>query len=121
VIFANSLNGCGKARRQAEENGAYRTHWDSNPSLPTFEPVSAREREFRRERVWRGQRLGGHFWQHQPILGDRDRAVPRLRRQSRGKSKTIQTASGNRNCAGLGNQVIIGTSVRQLVSPSIWC
>jgi hypothetical protein len=34
---------------------------DSNQSLPTFEPVSVREMEFRREKVWRGQRLGRHF------------------------------------------------------------
>jgi hypothetical protein len=34
---------------------------DSNRSLPTFEPVSVREREFRWEKVRRGQRLGGIF------------------------------------------------------------
>jgi hypothetical protein len=48
---------------------------------------------------------------------DRDRTMPRLRRQSRGKSKTIPTAPGNRNCAGLrggagrtqtGRQTIMG-------------
>jgi hypothetical protein len=30
-------------------------------SLPTFEPVSLRERKFRRETAWRGQRLCGHL------------------------------------------------------------
>ena len=90
---------------------------DSNRSLPTFEPVSVREREFRREKVWRGRRPRRHFWRHRPIPGDRDRAIPRLRRQSRGKLKTIPTAPGNRNCAGLrggagrtqtGNQPVMG-------------
>ena len=70
---------------------------DLNRSLPTFEPVSVREREFRWEKVWRGQRPGRHFWRHRPIPGGRDRAIPRLRRQSRGKSKTIPTAPGKRN------------------------
>jgi hypothetical protein len=45
--------------------------------------------------------LGRHLWWHQAILGDRDRAIPCLRRQSRGKSKTIPGTPGNRNCAGL--------------------
>jgi hypothetical protein len=45
-------------------------------------PVSARRREFRQERVWRGQRLGRHFSRHWPISGDRDHAIPRLQRQS---------------------------------------
>jgi hypothetical protein len=48
---------------------------------------------------------------------DRDRAIPCLWRQSRGKSKAIPTAPGNRICAGLrggagrtrtGNQPIMG-------------
>jgi hypothetical protein len=37
----------------------------------------SRKRQFRRERVWRGQRLGGLFWLHPSIPGDRDRTVPR--------------------------------------------
>src|ERR1700761_1873756 len=47
-------------------------------------------------KVWRSQRLGGHFWRHCPIPSGRDHAIPRLRRQSRGKSKTIPTAPGIR-------------------------
>jgi hypothetical protein len=50
------------------------------PQALGLEPVSADTRtglcsrgEFRREKVWRGQRLGGHFWRHWPILRDRDR------------------------------------------------
>jgi hypothetical protein len=74
---------------------------DSNLSLSTFEPVSVLEPEIRREKVRRGQRLGRHFWRHSPIPGSGDRPVPRLRRQSRGQLKTIPTALGNRNCAGL--------------------
>jgi hypothetical protein len=34
---------------------------DSNRSLSTFEPVPVRDREFRREKVWRGQRGEGIF------------------------------------------------------------
>jgi hypothetical protein len=74
---------------------------NSNRSLPTFEPVSVRGREFRREKVRRGQRLGRHFWRRWPIPSGRDRTIPRLPRQSRGKSKTIPTVPGNRSCAGL--------------------
>jgi hypothetical protein len=54
-----------------------------------------------REKVWPGRRPRWHFKRHPPIPGDRDRAILRLRRQSRGKSKTIPTAPGNRLCAGL--------------------
>jgi hypothetical protein len=75
---------------------------DSNPSQSAAEPVSVRAGNSRRETVWRGQRLGRHFSRYRPISGDRDRAIPGLRRQSRGKSKTIPTAPGNRICAGLG-------------------
>ena len=74
---------------------------DSNQSLPTFEPASVCEGEFRRERVWRGQRLGRHFWRYRLIPGHRDRAIPCLRRQSHGKFKAIRNAPGNRICAGL--------------------
>jgi hypothetical protein len=42
-----------------------------------------------------------HFGRLGPIPGDRDRALPRLRRQSRGKSKTIPAAPENRSCAGV--------------------
>jgi hypothetical protein len=66
-----------------------------------FQSTSRREREFRREKAWRGQRPRRHFWRHRPIPGDRDRAIPRLWRQSHGKSKTIPTALGKQNCAGL--------------------
>jgi hypothetical protein len=91
----------------------------SNRSLPTFEPVSVRDWEFSREKVWRGQRPRRHFWRHQPISGDRDRAIPPLRRQSHGTSKTIPTAPGNGSYAGLGggagrtrtdNQPIMGAA-----------
>jgi hypothetical protein len=68
---------------------------NSNRSLPTFEPVSVRGREVRREKVRRGQRLGRHFCRRWPIPSGRDRTIPRLPRQSRGKSKTIPTARGN--------------------------
>jgi hypothetical protein len=78
-----------------------RFHPDSNGSLATFKPVSGRGREFRREKVSRGQRPGRQLWRHRQILGDRDRAIRRLRRQSRGKSKTIPARPGNRSCAGL--------------------
>jgi hypothetical protein len=36
-------------------------------------------------KVLRGQRSGWHLWRRYPIPGDRDRAIPRLRRQSCGK------------------------------------
>jgi hypothetical protein len=55
-----------------------------NRSLPTFEPVSVLRREFRREKVWRGERLGGRFWRRWPIRLDRDRAISHLLRQRRG-------------------------------------
>jgi hypothetical protein len=37
---------------------------DTNRSLPTFEPVSVREREFRREKVLRRQRPARQFLRH---------------------------------------------------------
>jgi hypothetical protein len=74
---------------------------DSNRSLSTFEPVSVRDRQFCREKVLRGQRPGRNFWRHPPIPGNRDRAIRRLRRQSRGNSKTIPAAPGNRSCEGV--------------------
>jgi hypothetical protein len=79
-----------------------RLRLEPNQSPSKFEPVSLRTGNSRRENVCRGQRRGGVFWRHQPAPGDRDRAIPRLRRQSREKSKTIPNAPGNRNCAGLG-------------------
>jgi len=54
-----------------------------------------------REKVWRGQRPGRDFWRRTPIPRDRDWPLSRLSCQSRGKLKTIPTATGNRICAGL--------------------
>jgi hypothetical protein len=59
------------------------------------------KKDRRSDRLRRGQRLGGLFSRQWPIPADRDRASPRLRRQSHGKLKTIPSAPGNRNCAGV--------------------
>jgi hypothetical protein len=49
---------------------------DSNQSLATFEPISVREREFRREKVGEARDWAGIFGDHRLIPGDRDRSVP---------------------------------------------
>jgi hypothetical protein len=93
---------------------------DSNQSLATFEPVSVREREFRWEKVSRSQRRQRRFQRHKPIPGDRDRAFPRRLRQSRSKLKTIPTAPGNRNCAGLrGGAGRTQTDHQAIMSPKL--
>jgi hypothetical protein len=74
------------------QTGLYR---HSNQSL--FAGVNSAGKRFGDARDW-----AGFFSRHLPIPGGRDRAMPRLRRQSRGKSKTIPTAPEIRNCAGLG-------------------
>jgi Recombinase/Resolvase, N terminal domain len=68
---------------------------------PGLEPVSVREREFRREKVSRGQRRRPPFWRGRPISDERDRAIPCFRLQSTGKLKTIPTTPGNMICARL--------------------
>jgi hypothetical protein len=83
-------------KRCAQSSEAFRTrtglYGHSNQSL--FGGENSAGKEF-------GQRPEGHFWRHPPIPGDGDRLIPRRRGQSHGKSKTIPTAPGNRNCAGL--------------------
>jgi hypothetical protein len=73
----------------------------SNRSLARVEPVSVSTGNSCGENVCRDQRPGRHFRRHPPIPGDRDRAIPGLRRQSHGKLKAIPPTPGNRICAGL--------------------
>ena len=82
----------------------------------TFEPVSVCERDFRRERVSRGQRIGGHFWRHWPILGDRDRVIPCLRRQGRGKLRTIPRRQETR----IAQDCVVGLAQLELATNRLW-
>jgi hypothetical protein len=80
--------------------------WPARAGFATKKPDPRSNKETDKESKkdpldWRGQRPGRHFWRHWPIPGNRDRAAPPLRWQSRGKSKTIPNAVGNRNRAGL--------------------
>jgi hypothetical protein len=68
--------------------------WHSNRSLLGRENSTGKR--FGEARDWRGT-----FGVTGPIPGGRDHAISRLRQQSDGKSKTIPTAPGNRNCVRL--------------------
>jgi hypothetical protein len=57
-----------------------------------------------------------------PISGGRDHAIPRLQRQSHGKSKTIPMAPGNRICAGLrGGPGRTRTCIQSVMTRRLHC
>jgi hypothetical protein len=94
--------------------------WPARAGFATKKPDPRSNKETDKESKkdpldWRGQRPGRHFCRRWPIPVGRDRAIPRLRRQSHGKSKTIPTAPGSRNGAGLrgGGGSPIRTGLRQ--------
>jgi hypothetical protein len=110
-----SISSC-PCRRYPPYGRYNRGRWPRNPSLSEVEPVSLNAANSRRERVGQGRRPGRHFRRGQPVSPDRDWPISGLRRQSRGKLKTIPTAPGNRSCVGLrggagrtqtGNQAIM--------------
>jgi hypothetical protein len=89
-------------------------------SLPMLEPVSVRGREFRGEKVWRGQRLGGLFWRHLSIPGGRARDAASPAAKPR-KVKDYSPAPGNRNRAGVrGGARRTRTSNRAIMRYSEW-
>jgi hypothetical protein len=98
-------------------------HWrpsDSNRSLSTSNQSLSPHAKSDGKKFGEARDRGGIFGDTLRFPGDRDRAIPRLRLQSRRKSKTIPTVPGNRNCAGLrggagrtqtGNQPIMGPNL----------
>jgi hypothetical protein len=121
-------------------------HWrpsDSNRSLSTSNQSPSPHAKSGGKKFGEARDRGGIFGDTLRFPGDRDRAIPRLRLQSRRKSKTIPTVPGNRNCAGLRggagrtqtcNQVIMspelpstavvgrlpGDLAGRIALPSIW-
>jgi hypothetical protein len=79
-----------------------RLRLEPNQSPSKFEPVSVSPGIPAGKTFAEGRDGAAFFGDTSRFPGDRDRAIPRLRRQSDGKSKTIPNAPGNRLCAGLG-------------------
>jgi hypothetical protein len=79
-----------------------------------------RARPERTDRIWKRneERRRPPFWRRWPISDERDRAIPCLRRQSRGKLKSIPTTPGNLICAGVHGG---GRTSRDRSPPQIPC
>jgi hypothetical protein len=87
----------------------------SNPS--PFGRENSAGKRFGEARDWRGP-----FGVTGPIPGGRDHAIPRLQRQSHGKSKTIPMAPGNRICAGLrGGPGRTRTCIQSVMTRRLHC
>jgi hypothetical protein len=97
------------------------------PVCAGIEPVSVCAADSRRERVWRGQRLGRDFRPRRPVSRHRDWDLLRHLRQGPEKFKTFPPGTGNRICAGLRGagrtrtikQAIMGTAVAAVSAPTL--